>query len=111
LSGSTSSPNAGVSWSAPTQLAGPMLLADIAATSQGPMVGDYISTSFNQAGTAATVFAIGNPHTGSVFDEGMWAPTTPLAVTSTAQATRPASSAGAASGQGVGAAQQAIRRD
>ena len=24
------------------------------------MVGDYISTSFNDAGTAATVFAIGN---------------------------------------------------
>ena len=32
------------------QLAGPMSLADIAATSQGPMVGDYISTSFNSGG-------------------------------------------------------------
>jgi hypothetical protein len=109
--GFTSSPNGGVSWSAPTQLAGPMALTDIAATSQGPMVGDYISTSFTQAGTAATVFAIGNPHTGSVFDEGMWAPTTPLAVTNADQATRQASSAGAAAGQGVGAAQQAIRRE
>ncbi|MFL5876099.1 MAG: sialidase family protein, partial [Solirubrobacteraceae bacterium] len=80
--GFVSSPDGGAHWSAPTQLAGPMKLADIAATSQGPMVGDYISTSFNASGTAATVFAIGNPHTGNVFDEGMWAPTTPLAVAS-----------------------------
>ena len=58
--GYISSPDGGAHWSAPTQLAGPMSLADIAATSQGPMVGDYISTSFNAAGTAATVFAIGN---------------------------------------------------
>jgi hypothetical protein len=110
--GFISSPNAGASWGASTQLAGPMSLGAIAATSQGPMVGDYISTSFNAAGTAATVFAIGNPHTtSSPFDEGMRAPTTPLPIASAAEATDPASSAGAASGQGVGAAQQAIRDD
>ncbi len=108
--GFVSSPDAGASWSAPTALAGPMSLTDIAATSQGTMVGDYISTSFNAAGTAATVFAVGLAHTGSVFDEGMWAPTTPLPVAGAAQATRHATSAGAASGQGVGAVQQAIRR-
>ena len=107
--GFASSPNGGASWSAPTALAGPIALGDVAATSQGRMVGDYISTSFNSAGTATTVFAVGNPHSGSAFDEGMWAPTTPLAVATAAQATRRASSAGAASGQGVGAAQQAIR--
>ena len=109
--GYVSSPDAGAHWSAPTQLAGPMLLTDIADTSQGPMVGDYISTSFNAAGTAATVFAVGKPHTGNVFDEGMWAPSAPLAVTSGAGATREATTAGAASGQGVGSAQQAIRGD
>ncbi|MFL5749245.1 MAG: sialidase family protein [Chloroflexota bacterium] len=109
--GFVSSPDGGAHWSAPTQLAGPMKLADIAATSQGPMVGDYISTSFNASGTAATVFAIGNPHTGNVFDEGMWAPTTPLAVASAGEATREASSAGAATGQGVGEAQHAVRQD
>jgi BNR repeat-like domain len=108
--GFVSSPDGGVSWSAPTTLAGPMSLADIAATSQGPMVGDYISTSFNAAGTAAAVIAVGNPHTGSVFDEGMWAPSTPLPVASAADATRHATSAGAESGQGVGAALQAIER-
>ena len=91
-------------------LAGPMSLADLAATTQGRMVGDYISTSFNSAGTAATVFAIGQPHTGSVFDEGMWAPSTPLPVAGAARATLHASSAGAARGRGVGAAHRAIRR-
>jgi hypothetical protein len=75
------------------------------------MVGDYISTSFNAAGTAATVFAVGRPHSGSVFDEGIWAPSTPLSVASAAQATRQASSAGGAIGQGVGTAQQAVRRN
>ena len=107
--GFVSSPDGGATWSPSTQLAGPMSLADIAATSQGPMVGDYISTSFNSTGSAATVFAIGNPHT-ALFDEGMWAPSTPLPVATATTATLPATSAGAASGQGVGAALQAIER-
>jgi hypothetical protein len=109
--GFVSSPDGGAHWSAPTQLAGPISLGDIAATSQGTMVGDYISTSFNAAGTATAVFAIGNPHTGNVFDEGMWAPVTPLPVATAAQATRPATTAGAATGVGVGAAQEAVRSD
>jgi hypothetical protein len=107
--GYTSSADGGATWTTSTQLAGPMSLADIAATSQGPMVGDYISTSFNATGGAATVFAIGNPHT-ALFDEGMWAPSTPLAVATATTPTLPAISAGAASGQGVGAAVQAIER-
>ncbi|WP_037503527.1 sialidase family protein [Solirubrobacter soli] len=107
--GFTSSPDGGAHWGAPTTLAGPMSLTDIADTSQGPMVGDYISTSFNGVGTAATVFAIGKPHTGTVFDEGMWAPSTPLPVTTAA--TRAATTEGAANGQGVGAAQAAVRGD
>ena len=88
-----------------------MSLTDIADTSQGPMVGDYISTSFNAAGTAATVIAIGAPHPmGSPFDEGMFSPT-PLPVATASQATRAATTAGAATGQGVGPAQQAIRKE
>ena len=110
--GFVSSPDGGATWSASTQLAGPMSLTDIAATSQGPMVGDYVSTSFNSGGSAATVLAIGNRHPAPPppFDEGMWAPTTPLTVATAAQATLPATSAGAANGQGVGAAVQAIER-
>jgi hypothetical protein len=106
--GFISSSDGGANWSDPTQLAGPMSLSNIANTSQGPMVGDYISTSFNAAGTAATVIAIGLPPTEKAFDEGMWAPL-PLPVASAA--TRAATTAGAATGQGVGPAQQAIRKD
>jgi hypothetical protein len=87
-----------------------MSLTDIAATSQGRMVGDYISTSFNGSGTAATVFAIGKPHSGSVFDEGMWAPSTPLPVTSAASALNAASSAGVQVMTGFGPGQTAIHR-
>jgi len=109
--GFVSSPDGGAHWGAPTQLAGPMSLADIAATSQGTMVGDYVSTSFNASGNATAVFAIGNPHTGNVFDEGMWAPAAPLPVATATQATRAATTAGAATGVGVGAAQEAVRSD
>jgi hypothetical protein len=112
--GYISSPDGGADWGAPTQLAGPMSLSDIALTSQGPMVGDYISTSFNQNGAAATVFAIGKPHTASQpFNEAMYSPTTPLAVTPAADANRVASSSGVkvANGQGTGSAHQAIRRN
>src|SRR3954451_66443 len=99
--GFVSSPDGGAHWSAPTQIAGPMSLGDIAATSQGTMVGDYTSTSFYAAGTATSVFAIGKPHTGNVFDEGMWAPAAPLPVATAARATRGATTAGAATGVGV----------
>jgi hypothetical protein len=106
--GFISSPDAGGTWSAPTALAGPMSLADIADTSDGSMVGDYISTSFNDAGAAATVFAIGKPHTGE-FREGTWAPTSPLPV-ARASATRPASAAGAAARRGPALVRQTRAR-
>jgi hypothetical protein len=112
--GYISSPDGGAHWSAPTQLAGPMALTDIANTSQGPMVGDYISTSFAGA-SATTAFAVGLPHaSGAPFDEAMYAPTTPLAVASAAQATRPSSSAGVVTpvtGVGTGAAIRALKDD
>ena len=109
--GFISSPDGGSHWGSPLQLAGPMSLTDIASTSQGPMVGDYISTSFTAGGTATTVFAVGNPHIGTVFDEAMYAPT-PLSVVSASTATRAASSARVEiqpTGQGLGAA--VIRRN
>jgi hypothetical protein len=100
--GYVSSPDGGAHWSSPTQLAGPMSLTDIAATSQGPMVGDYISTSF-AGGKATTLFAVGLPHTGSAFNEGMYAPSAPLAVATAAQATNAASAAGVQAFTGGGA--------
>jgi len=66
--GYVSSPDGGAHWSNPTQLAGPMTLGQIAQTSQGPMVGDYISTSFS-GGNAATVIAVGKAPTAAAFDE------------------------------------------
>jgi hypothetical protein len=108
--GFVSSRDAGVTWSAPIALAGPMSLADIANTSQGPMVGDYISTSFNGEGSAQTVFAIGKAHSGGRFDEGMWAPTSPLPVANGARATRRASTARAGQGRSFRPARPPIRR-
>jgi hypothetical protein len=106
--GYISSPNGGASWGAPTQLAGPMLLSDIAQTSQGSMVGDYISTSISGV-SATTVFAVGLPHSGSTFDEAMYAPTTPLPIATADRATRAASSRGVVV-SGTGARNGAIHR-
>ncbi|HEY6777358.1 MAG TPA: sialidase family protein [Thermoleophilaceae bacterium] len=110
--GYISSPNGGATWSAPIELTNPMSLNDIAQTSQGPMVGDYISTSIS-GGTATTVVAVGLPHTGTTFDEGMYAPTSKLPIATAAQATRPSSTAGAGpiTGEGTGETHHALKRD
>lgn len=64
--GYISSTNGGRSWSNPRFVAGPMLLQWLPLTTQGYMVGDYISTSI-VAGRAAAypVFAVAAPPTGS----------------------------------------------
>ena len=67
--GFVSSIDAGATWSQATQVSGPMKLSWIALTDQGPMVGDYISTSFAGGTYAFPVFVIAKPPTGSVFDE------------------------------------------
>ncbi len=46
-----------------------MKLSWIALTDQGPMVGDYISTSFAGGPLALPVFVTAKPPTGSVFSE------------------------------------------
>ena len=112
--GYISSPDGGAHWGDPVQLAGPMSLTDIANTSQGPMVGDYISTSFNASGAATPVIAVGKPHTvAQPFDEAMYAPSAPLAVTPPASALHVASSSGVqgTTGQGTGTAHQTIRNN
>jgi hypothetical protein len=63
--GFVTSTNGGDSWSAPETLAGPMKLTWLPLTSQGRMVGDYISTSIAPgAGSAAPVFASATAGTG-----------------------------------------------
>jgi hypothetical protein len=66
--GFSTSTDGGATWSANLALAGPMLLTWLAQTSQGRMVGDYISTSFS-GGSAHPIFAIANAPQGTVFDE------------------------------------------
>ena len=112
--GYISSPDAGAHWGPATQLAGPMALSEIADTSQGRMVGDYISTSFS-GGAAVTMFAVGRSQpTDTTFDEAMYAPAAPLAVASPAAATRPALTTGVVApltGQGTGTVQHLLRVD
>ncbi len=55
--GFISSANAGSTWSAPQTLASGMTSTWAATTSQGRMVGDYISTSYGSDGLAHGVFA------------------------------------------------------
>ena len=66
--GYSSSTNGGTSWTSTSQLAGPMTLSWLANTTQGTMVGDYISTSF-AGGTAFPVFMVATAPTGSTFHE------------------------------------------
>jgi hypothetical protein len=107
--GYISSPDGGAHWGVPTQLAGPMTLDQIAQTSQGPMVGDYISTSIS-GGSAVTIFAVGKSAATAAFDEAMYSPGR-LSIATPAQANRPATSSGAATGPGLGDTIQALKRD
>ena len=67
--GFVSSTDGGATWTQPRKVAGPFKLAWLAQTDQGPMVGDYISTSFAGGPLAFGVFAIAKPPLNGVFDE------------------------------------------
>jgi hypothetical protein len=69
--GFIASTDGGSTWSAPIQLAGPMCLSWLPGTSQGLMVGDYISTSFVN-GVAYPVFAVAHAPNAGVFDQAMY---------------------------------------
>jgi hypothetical protein len=55
--GFVSSLDAGVTWTPPTQVTGPMSLSWLPDTTLGLMVGDYTSTSFTADGKAHPVFS------------------------------------------------------
>jgi len=78
--GYISSTNGGTSWSAATQLAGPMNLSWLPNTSQGRMFGDYISTSVLSGGRAYPIIAVATAPTGSTFNLGMFVPSGGLAI-------------------------------
>jgi hypothetical protein len=70
--GFLSSANGGATWTTAQTVAGPMSLSQIAATTQGRMVGDYISTSV-VGGKSVAIFAVGKaPTNGQAFDEAMY---------------------------------------
>ncbi len=69
--GYATSKDGGATWTANTHLAGPMSLTWLPNTSQGFMVGDYISTSFSRA-PAYPAFALANPPSGGLFDEATY---------------------------------------
>ena len=86
-----------------------MGLSQIANTSQGPMTGDYISTSFS-GGMATTLFPVGRDATRAAFNEAMYSPGR-LSVASAAQATHAASTAGAFGAVGTGETHHALKDD
>jgi hypothetical protein len=73
--GFISSRNGGSTWSAATQVAGPMTLSWLPNTSQGRMFGDYISTSVVPGGRAFPCLPVATAPSGSTFNQNMFVPT------------------------------------
>ncbi len=69
--GYSSSTNGGSTWSLRSQIAGPITLSWLANTTQGRMVGDYISASF-AGGFAFPVFMVATAPSGSIFHEAAY---------------------------------------
>jgi hypothetical protein len=69
--GHVSSTNGGTSWSAPATLAGAMTMSWLPDTSQGRMVGDYISSSFGSDGNAHPAYAVASAPASGVFNQSL----------------------------------------
>lgn len=70
--GYISSANGGQDWSVPATVAGPMKVSQIASTSLGKMVGDYLGTAVRH-GKAFSLFAVGKaPVKGRAFNEALY---------------------------------------
>jgi hypothetical protein len=76
--GYVQSNDGGATWSNQTDVAGPFSVTWTADTTQGRMVGDYISTSWMN-GRAWPAFAVATAPAGTVFDEPIVVPTGGLA--------------------------------
>jgi hypothetical protein len=110
--GTISSSDGGAHWGGQDTVGNSMKLNQIAATSQGRMVGDYISTSFLDDGTYTTAVDIGQgtPTSTQTFDEATYAPSAPIAVASGGAAAQ-TTGAHHFTGQGTGETHHALRDD
>ena len=70
--GFVSSADGGNTWSTPTQVAGPMSLSLLPSTTEGLMVGDYISASFVGGKAYAPVAVALAPSGGVAYNEAMY---------------------------------------
>lgn len=75
--GFTTSSDGGATWIAGKKLGGPMKLAWLPVSDQGPMVADYIGVSYVN-GNAFGVFAGALPPSGNTLAEGMYTTKSPL---------------------------------
>jgi hypothetical protein len=91
--GYSTSADGGASWTPNTQIAGPMSLTWLPNTTQGFMVGDYLSTSF-AGGPAFPAIAVANAPSGSIFDEATYTVKGGLSVSGSATAAVDQTSAG-----------------
>ena len=66
--------NGGSTWNAHTDVAGPFAVTLCPNTTQGRMVGDYISTSWIN-GKAIGAFAVAKTPSGTAFDQAIYIPT------------------------------------
>jgi hypothetical protein len=69
----------GTTWNSPTNLVGPFAVTLCPNTTQGRMVGDYISTSWDN-GKAFGAFAVCQTPSGAAFNEPIYVPTGGLAL-------------------------------
>ena len=81
--GFTASADGGSSWTSTTKVAGPMALTWLPNTTQGFMVGDYISTSFSGA-PAFPAYAVASAPASGLFQEAIFTITGGLSSTASA---------------------------
>ena len=81
--GFTTSTDGGATWTAGTKLGGPMKLAWLPVSDNGPMVADYVGVSYSN-GNAFGVFAGALPATGTTLNESMFTTKAPLAASNDA---------------------------
>jgi hypothetical protein len=91
--GYATSADGGATWTSTTQITGPMSLTWLPNTTQGFMVGDYISTSFSGA-PAYPAIAVANAPSGGVFDEATYTVPGGLSVGGSASAAADQANAG-----------------